>query len=90
MQCISISATVIHFLYSFAFQSLHRNLLLRKQDPLKNKKIDRIFIGGWLDPKPLDCCSLIQCGLNQCAVEQNPGDISLSLQYAALFRNKSI
>lgn len=43
-----------------------------KTSSLKNKKIDHIFIGGWLDPKPLDCCRLIQCGLNQCAVEQKP------------------
>lgn len=55
-----------------------------------NKKIDHTVIGGCLEPKPLDCCSLIQCGLNQRAVEQNPGDISLSLQPAALICNKSI
>lgn len=56
----------------------------------KNKKIDHIFIGGWLDPKPLDDGTSIQRGLNQCAVEQPPGVISLSLQYAALFCNKSM
>lgn len=31
--------------------------------------IDHIFIEGWLDQKPLDCCSLTLCGLNQCAVK---------------------